>query len=181
MSAPAEPAEAAPVSERSEHGGGTMSKQEQKIVEGVGPMLEAGEQALAAVVAQPKGTTKGNVGRAALSSTAGSHMGGSERRAANEAAANAQLVLQAPCAVVLTNRRLLTVKISAPIGLGLGGKVKEIMSGVPVTEVEGVDVKKVALRQNITLRTRGQVIELEANAAASGEELAGALASLRGR
>lgn len=156
-----------------------MGKQEQKILDGVRAMLEPGEEPLVALVAQPKGTTKGTVGGSVLGN-AGEAMGGRERRAAGEAATAAELVLEAPCALVLTSSRLLTVKISAPIGLGLGGKVKEVLSAVPVSEVEGVDVKKIALRQNVTLRTRGQTIELEANASASASELADGLASLQG-
>ena len=72
------------------------------------------------------------------------------------------------------------VKIGAPIGLGLGGKVKEILSAVPIEAVQSVDVKKIALRQNITLQVSGQTVQLEATAAASGDELASALASLKG-
>lgn len=156
-----------------------MSKQETKIIEGVRPHLAAGEEPLVAIVAQPKGTTKAAAGAGALGA-AGAALGGGERRAANEAAEGAGLVLSSPCAVVLTRQRLLTVKIGAPIGLGLGGKVKEVLSSVPIADVAGIDVKKVAMRQNITLHVRGESIALEANAAASGEELASTLASLKG-
>lgn len=156
-----------------------MSKQEQKVLDGVRPMLDPGEEPLVAVVAQPKGTTKGTVGGSVLGN-AGEAMGGRERRGAEEAASAAEIVLSTPCALVLTSTRLLTVKIGAPIGLGLGGKVREVLSAVPLAEVDGVEVNKVALRQNITLRARGQTIELEANAAASGSELANRLASLKG-
>ena len=155
-----------------------MSKQETKIIEGVLAHLEPGEQALVAIVAQPKGTTKSVAGAGALGA-AGAAMGGGERRAANEAAAGAGLVLSSPCAVVLTGQRLLTVKIGAPIGLGLGGKVKEVLSSVPIAEVDGIDVKKVALRQNITIHVRGESVSLEANAAASAKDLASTFASLR--
>lgn len=157
-----------------------MSKQEDKIIDGVRPLLEPGEEPLVAIVAQPKGTTKGAAGRGALGAVAGSGMGSKERRGAHEAAAEAQVVLASPCAVVLTRQRLLTVKIGAPIGLGMGGKVKEVLSAVPLAEVQAVEVKKIALRQNITLHVRGQAIELEANAAASAAELASTLASLKG-
>ena len=156
-----------------------MGKQEQKVIDGVRPLLSPGEEPLVALVAQPKGTTKGIVGGSVLGN-AGEGMGGRERRGAEEAAAAAELVLSTPCALVLTNMRLLSVKIGAPIGLGLGGKVKEVLSAVPLSDVDGVDVKKIALRQNITLRTRGQMIELEANAAASASELADRLATLKG-
>lgn len=156
-----------------------MSKQETKIIEGVRPHLAPGEEPLVAIVAQPKGTTKAAAGRGALGA-GGAALGGGERRAANQAAAGAGLVLSSPCAVVLTGQRLLTVKISAPIGLGMGGKVKEVLSSVPIADVAGIDVKKIALRQNIILHVRGESIALEANAAASGNELASTFASLKG-
>ena len=155
-----------------------MSKQESKIIEGVRPLLAPGEEPLVAIVAQPKGTTKSAAGIGALGA-AGSLMGGKERRNAHEAAEAAGLVLASPCAVVLTPHRLLTVKIGAPIGLGLGGKVKEILGWVPLTEVAGIEVKKVALRQNITLHVRGEAIALEANAAARANDMASTLATLK--
>lgn len=155
-----------------------MSKQEAKILEGVRPLLNPGEEPLAAIIAQPKGTTKAVAGRGALGA-AGAAMGGGERKRAHEAAAESGLVLSSPCAVVVTQQRLLTVKIGAPIGLGLGGKVKEVLSAVPVSEVDAVEVKKVALRQNITIHTQGQAIELEANAAAGANELARTLQSVK--
>ncbi len=156
-----------------------MSKQEDKVIEGVRPHLAPGEEPLVAIVAQPKGTTKAAAGAGALGA-AGAAMGGGERRAANDAATAAGLQLSSPCAIVLTRQRLLTVKIGAPIGLGLGGKVKEVLSSVPISDVVGIDVKKIALRQNITLRVRDETIALEANAAASAQELASTLAQLKG-
>lgn len=72
------------------------------------------------------------------------------------------------------------MRVGAPIGLGLGGKVKEVLSSVPIADVAGVDVRKIAMRQNITLHVRGESIALEANAAASATELASTLASLKG-
>jgi len=156
-----------------------MSKQETKVMEGMRPHLAAGEEPLVAIIAQPKGTTKAAAGAGALGA-AGAAMGGCDRRAANEAAEGAGLVLASPCAVVLTRQRLLTVKIGAPIGLGLGGKVKEVLSSVPIADVAGIDVKKIAMRQNITIHVRGESVALEANAAASANELAATLASLKG-
>jgi hypothetical protein len=156
-----------------------VSKQEDKVIDGVRPLLDAGEEPLVAIVAQPKGTTMAAAGRGALGA-AGAAMGGGARRQANEAAEESGLVLASPCAVVLTGQRLLTVKIGAPIGLGMGGKVKEILSGVPLDQVHAIDVKKIALRQNITLHVGDQSIQLEANAAASANELADTFRSLKG-
>lgn len=155
-----------------------MSKQESKIIEGIGPHLESGEEPLVAIVGQPKGTTAAVAGRGALGA-GGGLMGAGQRKAAHDAAAAAGLVLEAPCAVVLTTQRLMTVKIGAPIGLGLGGKVKSVLSWVPVAEVAGIEVKKRGLRQNVTIHARGTSIALEANAAASATEMASTLEALR--
>jgi hypothetical protein len=156
-----------------------VSKQESKIIDGVRPHLEPGEEPLVAIVAQPKGTTAAVAGRGALGA-AGGVMGSGARKAAHNAADSAGLVLASPCAVVLTSTRLLTARIGAPIGMGLGGKFKEILSSVPVNEVDGIEVRKIALRQNITLHVRGEAITLEANAAARANEMASTLTSLRG-
>jgi hypothetical protein len=156
-----------------------VSKQESKIIEGVRPYLDPGEEPLVAIVAQPKGTTAAVAGRGAMG-VGGGLMGSRQRRDAHDAATAAGLVLEAPCAVVLTTHRLMTVKIGAPIGLGLGGKFKEVLSWVPVTDVASVEVKKVALRQNVTIHVNGASITLEANAAASAKELASTVAAMRG-
>jgi hypothetical protein len=157
-----------------------VSKQETKIIEGLRPLLEPGEEPLAAIVAQPKGTTKSAAGRGALG-VVGAGMGGKEQRQAHASAEGAGLVLAGTaCAVVLTPSRLLTVKIGAPLGFGLGGKVKEIMSWVPVSDVEGMEIKKIALRRNVTLYVRGQQIQLESNAASGVDQFQSALASLKG-
>jgi hypothetical protein len=81
--------------------------------------------------------------------------------------------------VVLTPQRLLTVKIGTPLGFGIGGKVKEILSWVPVADVDGIEVKKIALRQNITLHVRGEQIGLEASAGNRATEMASTLATLK--
>jgi hypothetical protein len=157
-----------------------VSKQETKILEGIRPLLEQGEEPLAAIVAQPKGTTKSVAGRGALG-VVGSGLGGKEQRQAHAAAEGAGLVLAGTsCAVVLTPTRLLTVKIGAPLGFGLGGKVKEIMSWVPVADVQGIEIKKIALRRNITLHVRGEQVQLESNAASGVDQFQSALASLKG-
>ena len=41
------------------------------------------------------------------------------------------------------------------------------MTAIPLTEVDSIDVKKIALRQNITLTVRGVEIPLETNAKAN--------------
>jgi hypothetical protein len=74
--------------------------------------------------------------------------------------------------VAVTQKRLLTLSIGAPIGMGLGGKVKELMSSVPLEEVDSIEVKRLGLGKKVIITVRSVPITLEANAAANANELA---------
>jgi hypothetical protein len=151
-----------------------MSRQEQKIKDGAGPHLEPGEDVLVAIVAAPRGYT-----RSTASGTPS--LGAGQQRRAHDAAEDAGLKLEGPMALALTPRRLLTLRIGTPIGLGIGGSVKELLSAISLDEVDAIEVKRIALRQNIRLSVRGSEIELEANAGASAKELAEAFGRARQR
>jgi hypothetical protein len=90
-----------------------MSRHEQKLKEGAAPFLEDGEHVLAAVIAAPRGSTQQVAGS--------THLGSAQRGRAHRAAKPVELRLEAPIAVALTQRRLITLKIGAPLGLGIGG------------------------------------------------------------
>jgi hypothetical protein len=141
-----------------------MSRHERKLKDGAARFLEDGETVLAAVIAAPRGSTQQAAGSM--------HLGSAQRARAHEAAELADLRLEAPMAVALTQRRLLTLRIGTPIGLGIGGGVKELMSAVPIGDVGSVDVKRLALGYTITLTVRGVEIKLEANAASRARALA---------
>lgn len=135
------------------------------------PSLEEGEEVLASSIAQAKGFSRMMV--------SGLQLGQTQVAGSSAAAESGEIQLDNPMALVLTNRRLLTVKISAPIGLGIGGNVKEVMTAIPLAEVESIDVKKIALRQNITLTVRGVEIPLETNAKANARGLADEFARVK--
>ncbi|MGE0067507.1 MAG: hypothetical protein AB7T48_09155 [Solirubrobacterales bacterium] len=140
------------------------SAHEKKFAEGVQPFLEDGESVVASCIAQAKGFSRMMV--------SGLDLGKSEVGRAGGAAATAEVKVDNPMALVLTDRRLLTVKITAPIGLGIGGTVKELLTAIPIAEVDAIEVKRVGLRQNITLVVHGVEIPLETNAKANGRGLA---------
>jgi hypothetical protein len=147
------------------------SAHEKKFTEGVQPFLEEGEEVLASSIAQAKGFSRMMV--------SGLQLGQSQVAGSTAAAESGEVRVDNPMAIVLTNRRLLTVKISAPIGLGMGGNVKELMTAIPLTEVDSIEVKKIALRQNITLIVRGVEIPLETNAKANARGLADEFARMK--
>jgi hypothetical protein len=140
------------------------SAHEKKFAEGVQPFLEDGENVVASCIAQAKGFSRMMV--------SGMQLGKGEVKGASGAAAAAEVKVDNPMALVLTDRQLLTVKISAPIGLGIGGSVKDVLTAIPITQVDAIKVKRIALRQNITIVVHGVEIPLEANAKANAGGLA---------
>lgn len=135
------------------------SAHEKKFADGVQPFLEDSESVVASCIAQAKGFSRMTV--------SGLDLGKSEVGRASGAAATAEVKVDNPMALVLTDRRLLTVKISAPIGLGIGGSVKELLTAIPIAEVDSIKVERIALRQNITIIVNGVEIPLETNAKAN--------------
>ena len=140
------------------------SAHEKNFAVGAQPFLEDGEEVVATCIAQAKGYSRMVV--------SGLHLGKGEVARASAAAAEGEVRVANAMAVALTQRRLLMMRISAPIGLGLGGKVKELLTAIPLTEVDSIEVKRIALRQNITITVRGVDIPLETNARANAGGLA---------
>ena len=134
------------------------SKYERKIKSGAAPLLEDGEEVLAAFIARPRGWTQ---------ATAGSvHVGSHQQGKAHAGAEAAGFELASPMALAVTQRRLVTLKIGSPIGLGIGGAVKELVAAVPLSDVDAIEVKKLGLGSVVTVMVRGSEFKLEANAAA---------------
>ena len=150
-----------------------MSRQEQKIKTGAQGLLEPGEDVLAAFVARPRGWTQANAGSI--------HVGAGQQGRAYAAGENAGFELASPMALAVTQHRLLVLRIGSPIGLGLGGAVKELVSAVPLSDVDAIDVKRLALGKVVTVTVRGIEVKLEANAAASVKELVEAYERARPR
>jgi hypothetical protein len=83
-------------------------------------------------------------------------------------------------ALALTQRRLLSLSIGSPLGLGLGGRVKAIFGAAPLAEVDSIAVKRLLLGQVVTVTVRGSEIRLEANALAGARHLAAELVRAKG-
>ena len=140
------------------------SAHEKKFAEGAQPYLEEGEQVLASCIAQAKGFSRMMV--------SGLDLGKREVGRASAAAEEGEVKVANPMALVITDRRLLTLAISAPIGFGIGGSVKDLLSAIPLDQVDSITVKKIAMRQNITVTIRGVEIPLETNAKANASGVA---------
>jgi hypothetical protein len=147
-----------------------MSKQEQKVKEGMAPLLDDGEEVLAAIIARPRGWTQTHAGSI--------HIGAHQQGASKHAAVDSGFPLASPMSLVLTNRRLLSVSIGSPVGMGVGGQVKEIVGSANLEEVDSIESKRLLAGKIVKLRVRGgDEIKLEVNAAA---DVKGLIAAFEG-
>ena len=144
-----------------------MKRAAEKIKEGAQPYLEPDEVVHAALVVAARGHTQQVAGVRELGS----------RQKGKQVAAGEDVGLQvtSPMALVLTQQRLMTLKIGAPIGMGLGGKVKEFLSAVPISDVDSIEAKRLAAGHKITVTVRGVPIALEAGAGSGAGDLPEAL------
>src|SRR3954452_363710 len=155
-----------------------MARSEAKIKEGAAPFLEPGEEVLAAIVARPRGWTQASASASASAgggAVAGAITGaiGRKKQGRNiEAAEQSGFELASPMALAVTPRRLLSLKVTAPVGLGIGMKVKELVSAVPVGEVDSIEVKRLAAGKTVTATVRGVPFTLEVGAGANAKGVA---------
>src|SRR5262249_1150933 len=136
------------------------------------PLLEEGEEVLAAIIARPRGWGQTHAGSIHI----GSHQQGKSRGAAVESG----FPLASPMSLVLTNRRLLSGKIGSPIGMGVGGEVKEVVGSAPLDEVNSIEFTRLLIGKVVKLRIRGgDEIKLEVNGAADVKGLIAAFEASR--
>ena len=147
---------------------------EDKIKEQAQPYLEAGERVLAAFIARPRGATTAGVGGLGPGS-----IGGMKIAKQNRAAQDAGLKLPNPMALALTSGRLLVLGVSQPIAMGKGGDVKELVSDVPVADVDSIEIKRLLVGKVVTVTVRGTPVKLEVGATGDAKGMADGLAQAK--
>ena len=148
-----------------------MARAEAKIKDGAAPYLEQGEEVLAAIVARPRGWTQASAspGGGAAAGLIGGAIGGKKQQKNIEAADESGFEITSPMALAVTDRRLLSLKISNPVGLGIGGEVKELVSAAPLSDVDSIEVKRLAVGKTVTVTVRGTPFVLEVGAGANAK------------
>ena len=151
-----------------------MARAESKIMDGAQQFLEDGEEVLAAVIARPRGWTQqaASPGGGALAGAIGGAIGGKKQAQNVAAAEESGFELASPMALAVTQRRLLSLKTSTTIGPGVGGDVKELLSAVPLSEVDSIEVKRLGIGKTITVTVRGTPFKLEVGAGANAKGVA---------
>jgi hypothetical protein len=147
---------------------------EDKIKEQARPYLEPDERVLAAFIARPRGASQASMG-----GLAGSIIGGRKASQQRQAANDAGLQLTSPMALALTGRRLLVLRVSAPVALGKGGDVKDLVSESSLTDVDSIEVKRLLAGKVVTVTVRGFPFKLEVGASMDAKGLADQFAQLK--
>jgi hypothetical protein len=73
--------------------------------------------------------------------------------------------VSSPCGVVLTDRRLMTLEISTSKAMGKPTGVKEVMSSIPLDEVDSIEAKRFGLAGVLLITARGSQVKLETKVA----------------
>jgi hypothetical protein len=151
-----------------------MARAEAKIKDGAAPFLEPGEEVLAAMVARPRGWTQSNAspGGGVMAGAVGGLLGGKKQQENIGAAQDAGFELASPMALAVTNQRVLSLGISNPVGLGIGGDVKELVSAAPLSAVDSIELKRLAVGKTVTVTVRGTPFVLEVGAGANAKGVA---------
>jgi len=155
-------------------GGPLMARYETKIKEGAAPFLEQGEEVVAAVMARPRGWTQAgaSAGGGVIPGLIGGAIGGKKQQKQADAAEEAGFELASPMALAVTQRRLLSLKVGSLIGMGMGGKVEGLVSAAPLSDVDSIEVKRLAAGKTITVTVRGVPFVLEVGAGANAKGVA---------
>ena len=154
-----------------------MARSEAKIKEGAAPFLDEGEEVLAAIVARPRGWTQANAsgGSTEAAELVSGTLGQRKEEGNVDAAAEAGFQLASPMALAVTQRRLLSLGVANPIGFGIGVKVTELVSAVPLSAVDSIEVKRLALGKIVAVTVHGVQFRLEVGAGANARGVADAL------
>ena len=127
-----------------------MSKQQDQIIAAAAGKV--GEPIVAAVFAKPRGAT--------MSATGGGLVGGLSVRKQTRAAAEAGLVLGNPGAVALTATSLVTMQVKVSM-TGEIKQVEEVLTSLPLTQVDELEVKRMGLGGLLRITARGATVTLE--------------------
>ncbi len=136
------------------------------------PYLEPGEDLLNLTMVQGKGMMKMMVAGGAIGAAAAGAMRDRKGRngEASDAANEGGVALSSKMGIAITPRRLLIFKAGGAVTL----KAKELLSDVPIGEVDSIEVGKGALTKPLTFTVRGESFQVEAPKAANTDKLVGA-------
>ena len=135
--------------------------------------LEPGEELLEIAIVQGKGMTK----FLAMGGAAGQAIAGSRRdRKAADEGEGGDVKLANKMGIGVTSQRLLIFKAGGAMTL----KAQELLTAVPVADVDSMAVGKGTMSKPVTITVRGESFEVEAPKASNPQKLVEALERAKG-
>jgi hypothetical protein len=131
-----------------------VSKHPQQIVAAAKGKVE--EEILAAAFAKPRGSTTAAAGGGVITGEIGARWAGKQGKGADAAG----IALANPGAVAVTPTSLLTMAVKVSFG-GQIKEVTEILSTVPLADVDSVEVKRMGLAGVMEISAGGNSFKLE--------------------
>lgn len=131
-----------------------MSKHRDQII--AAAEGQVAEEILGAAFAKPRGATTAGVGGGVITNEIGARWAGKQHEAADAPG----IKLGSPGAVAVTPTSLVTMQV----GVSMGGQikeVKEVLSTVPLAEVDSVEVKRMGLAGVMEIIAGGGSFKLE--------------------
>jgi hypothetical protein len=144
----------------------------------VGPHLQPGEDLLNVTIVQGKGMMRALVGGGVVGVAAVGAL--RDRKARNDAEGDSEssggVELSSKMGLAITSQRLLIFKAGGAVTV----KAKELLSDVPIGEVDSIEVGKGALTKPVTVTVRGESFQVEAPKAANTGKLVSAFEQAKG-
>ena len=134
-----------------------MSKHQEQIVAAAAGKIA--EPILGAAFAKPRGATTAGIGGGVIVDAIGAKKVGDQ----TEGAKAAGIVLGNPGAVAVTPTRLVTMQVKVSM-MGQIKEITEILSSVPLTEVDSLDVKRMGAAGVMEISAHGNAFKLEGKA-----------------
>ena len=131
-----------------------MSTHGEQIVAAARGKLD--QELLGAAFAKPRGATTAGIGGGAIASEIGSRRAGKHAKGADAAG----IVLGNPGAVGVTSSSLVTMAVK----VSFGGQIKdvtEVLSEVPLTDIQSIEVKRMGLAGVMEINSLGTSFKLE--------------------
>jgi hypothetical protein len=145
---------------------------EKAMEKSVRPYLQPGEELLNVTLVQGKGVAKAFMAGGIVGAMA---MGAHRDRQARDRGGDVQVASK--MGLALTDRRLLLLKAGGAVTL----KAQELLTEVPVAEVDDISVAKGVLTKPVTLTIRGETFAVETPRASDTDKLLEAFASAKAR
>ncbi len=138
------------------------------------PYMEPGEELLNVTIVQGKGMTKallagGAIGQAVVGSK-------KDKRFQAEEKAEGAIELSSKMGIGITSQRLLLFKAGGAMTLS----AKELLSAVPIADVDSIEVGKSMMMKPVTITVRGESFQVEAPKASNTNAMVDAFTRAKG-